>query len=84
MKISQNFVAFIIVLCLSLRELIPSTILRHDIIFDFILFSFRNKSVYILTSVLEPPFLMEKQKGGQPQQQTQSYGNDRFEGKDTK
>ena len=52
--------------------------------FDFILFLFRNKSVYILTSVLEPPFLMEKQKGGQPQQQTQSYGNDRFEGKDTK
>ena len=53
-------------------------------IFNSILFLFRNKSVYILTSVLEPPFLMEKQKGGQQQQQTQSYGNDRFEGKDTK
>ena len=40
---------------------------------------YRNKSIYILTSVLEPPFLMEKQKLG-TKQQTQSYGNDRFEG----
>ena len=47
--------------------------MRFSLNFDFL---YRNRSVYILTAVLEPPFLMYKKPlPGQP-----AYGNARFEG----
>ncbi len=42
-------------------------------------FNFRNKTSYILTSVLEPPFLMLK-RSRQGQGAQTFYGNERYEG----